>query len=110
MPSAPGESPAAAIAYADWQNSWQPSPNCVPQENFEQEQSKPGRDEPGKQLVMMRELLHFRLGLLQLVDLSIDGLELLGVVGAVVLTAGHIGDFLQHVLIQIGRASCRERV
>src|ERR1035438_1078407 len=52
---------------------------------------------------MMRELLHLRLGLLELVDLSIDSLELLGVVGAVVFPAGHSGDFLQHALIKVLR-------
>ena len=52
---------------------------------------------------MLRELLHLGLGLLQLVDLGVDGLEPFGVVGAVVLAAGHVGDLLQRVLVNVHR-------
>src|ERR1019366_2591378 len=100
---AQGESPAAARACVDWQKSWQPSPKSVAQENLQEQQPEAGRDHPGKELVMMRELPHLRLGLLQLINLGIDGLEPLGVVGAVVLPVGHIGALLQHAFVKVLR-------
>ena len=46
------------------------------QQDFEQQQTQPGRNDPGKEFAVMREFFDLRLGFFQLVDLSINGLEI----------------------------------
>ena len=68
--------------------SRQPPPQRMPQEDFQQHQSQAGRDDPGEQFAVLGILFHLFFGLLQLVNLAVDGLELLGIVSPIIFAAG----------------------
>src|SRR5437016_4520515 len=44
----------------DLEMSWQPPQHRMPQQNFEEEKTESGGNDPGKQFAMMRELFDLR--------------------------------------------------
>src|SRR6266700_3224948 len=61
--------------------SRQPPQKSVAEQDLEQKQTEAGRNKPTRKLPMMRIFLDLCLGRFELVDLGIDRLEFLGVVG-----------------------------
>src|SRR5260370_33952826 len=105
MPATPGGS---AFDFGLWtQNfglfSWQPPKYSLSQDDFEQQQPQSRRYQPPEEFLMMRELFDLRFRFFLLVNLCVDGLELLRVVSAVILSAGHLRDLLQSVLVNVHR-------
>src|SRR3974377_564078 len=101
--SGAAERPVTTTVYVGRRRSRQPPPQRMAQENFEQDQAQPGRNEPREQFAVLGKFRYLFFGLLELVNLSVNRLEPLGVVGAVILAAGLVGDALQSVFVNINR-------
>src|SRR5262245_12175994 len=75
--------------------SRQPPKDSMTKKDLQQDHAETGSDQPGEQFTMMGKLLHDRFALLELIDFSVNRLEMLRVIGPIILSAGHIRDLFE---------------
>ena len=73
------------------------------QEGFSGEEDDPKKNEPRKNVPVLRNFLHLDLGLFQSIDLIKDLLQRFCIGGTEIRTTSHAGDILQTLFIELDR-------